>query len=505
MSVGDGERKIHTIGIDLGTTFSAVAILDQNGQAQALPNAEGSLTTPSVALWHEGTFVVGQSALDLVQSAPLEQREPLTASLVRGVKRMIGQPPDGGLLTGGFRTTPVAVSAAILAKLARDASTQLGFPVSQAVITVPAHFGDGERSATKAAAEMAGLQVLQMMNEPSAAALAYSHGKAVQPGVALVFDLGGGTFDATVLQHDEQGNARVLATQGIEELGGINFTNKLAGELQRRYESQTQQRYPSDHLASDLLVVEAEKAKCQLSEQNEITVELAPIGAPAASIILTRRQFERQINLHLIQLQTAVEIALERARLTPEKVERVLLCGGSSRIPAVQAMLEDLFGKPPERILDLDLSVALGAAYQAANCERVQQGQEAGLQLLSGGLIVDCVSYAVGIAILNARGDQQVKLIMLHAGDPLDTWSPPYAVRLASASSNFPPIAVYRGEETQLDAADYLGETIVTLPPGLNAGTRAMIQMLQDQSGLIHIQIVMNEQIVPGALQRVQH
>ncbi len=505
MNRSESAQSVQTVGIDLGTTFSGIAIVDQNGQAKAIPNAEGLLTTPSVAIWHNNSFIVGKLALDLVAGAEPVERDKMTKALIRGVKRMIGQPLNGELTSGGHRTTPIEVSAAILAKLARDASAYLGFAVSDAVITVPAHFGDAERNATKMAAEMAGLHVLQIMNEPSAAALTYSYGKKVEPGTALVFDLGGGTFDATLLQSDETG-ARVLATQGIEELGGINFTNKLASDLQRRYEAVMRQPYPNDSLSSTALLVEAERAKCLLSEEKDVVVQLTPNGGLPAELQITRKQFERLIGLYIIQLQTAVEIALERAKKTPADVQRVLLCGGSSRIPAVQAMLEEFFGKPPERMLDLDLSVALGAAYQALNCERAQRPQSptSPLQLLPGGLIVDCVSYPVGIAVLNASGNQLVKLVMLHPGDPLDTWSSPFAVRIANTAGAFPPIAVYKGEDPQLEPSDYLGDIAITFPPRTAAGARATIRMLQDQSGIVQIQIAVNEQAIPGNLQRVQ-
>src|SRR5438876_6470431 len=149
------------VGIDLGTTFSAIAIVDDDHEAQAILNAEGKLTTPSVALWQENAYIVGQPALDLIERAEGEERVRLAAALIRGVKRMVGNPPLGGLISNGHRTTPVEVSAAILAKLARDGSARLGFAVQDAVITVPAHFGDRERNATKEAAEIAGLHVLQ--------------------------------------------------------------------------------------------------------------------------------------------------------------------------------------------------------------------------------------------------------------------------------------------------------------------------------------------------------
>jgi molecular chaperone DnaK len=495
--------SVQAVGIDLGTTFSVIAIVDQKGQAQALPNAEGSPTTPSVAIWHQGAFVVGQPALDLVKNAPPAMRAAMTTDLIRGVKRMIGQPPAGGLNSGGQRTTPIEVSAAILGKLARDASSYLGFHVKDAVITVPAHFGDRERNATKVAAEMAGLHVLQVMNEPSAAALTYSVGKEVTPGNALVFDLGGGTFDVTVLRQ-EKTEARVLATQGIDELGGINFTNKLATELQRRYQLAVGKPYPDDLLASHILLDAAERAKCQLSDEQVVTIQLAPPGLAAATIQVTRQQFERLINLYMTQLQTAVDIALEHAKKAPSEVGRVLLCGGSSRIPAVQRALEEIFGYPPERILDLDLSVALGAAYQALNCEQAQRANvpSSGLQLLPGGLIIDCVSYPVGIAVMDAQGSRLVKLVLLQKGDPLNAWSDEYAVRLASGSAQFPPIRVYKGEGEHPEKADFLGDIVVALPPGIPPGTRATVRMLQDQSGFVQIQIAINEQDVRGSLRR---
>ena len=156
--------------------------------------------------------------------------------------------------------------------------------------------------------------------------------------------------------------------------------------------------------------------------------------------MVTRKQFNNLISLFILQLQTAVEVAIERAGKTPADIARVLLCGGSSRIPAIQNMLAEFFGRRPETILDLDLSVALGAAYQAAYSE------EPALQLEDGGLVIDCVSYPVGIAVKNAAGEP-IKLVMLRPGDPLTTWSQPFAVRIVGSTSAFPPIAVYKGED----------------------------------------------------------
>jgi len=493
------------VGIDLGTTFSSITIVGDDNIAHSISNAEGSPTTPSVALWRDGAFLVGQPALDFVQSVSGPERERLVGSLIRGVKRMMGRPPSGGLISNGYKTNPVEVSAAILSKLARDASARLGFPVRDAVITVPAHFGDRERNATKTAAERAGLQVLQIINEPSAAALTYTHGQRVEPGTALVFDLGGGTFDATVLQLGADEN-RVLATKGIEELGGINFTNSLATSLRRRYEAETKTAYPNDSIAYDLLVNVAEVAKCNLSTQQIAKVVLTPPGGMPLELEVTRQQFENLISLLLLQLQIAVEQALDRAHKKPSDIQRVLLCGGSSRIPAVQEMLARFFGRRPEATLDLDLSVALGAAYQAAAYATQKEPNAThapALQLLEEeGLVIDCVSYPVGIAVKNAHGDP-IKLLMLHPGDPLDVWSQPFPVRILGPITTFPPIDVYTGDGTQLLAKDYLGQISLSLPPGTLGGARATVMMRQDRSGLVQIQIQLDGRDLPGHLRRI--
>jgi molecular chaperone DnaK len=496
---------VRAVGIDLGTTNSVVAIVGEDGQAQAIPNAEGMLTTPSVALWDGTKFLVGQPALDFVQVASRVERESRAAALIRGVKRMLGNAPKCGLISNGYRTSPVEVSSAILARLARDASEWVGFKVQHVVIAVPAHFGDRERSEIKAAAEMAGLVVPQIMNEPSAAALTYTRGRQAKPGIAVVFDLGGGTFDVTVMQLDEK-ETRVLATHGIEELGGINFTNSLATMLRRRYETLTKTTYPADSLSIDKLVAVAEIAKCTLSSQDKTIAKLAPSQGPALDMEITREQFEDLIDLFIYQLRVSVETAVEHAGKTPGEVTQVLLCGGSSRIPAVQAMLTELFGRQPEQTLDLELSVALGVAYQAFNLVHKEQAKRTngGLQILPASLVIDCVSYPVGIAVLDANGQRYVKLVMLRQGDPFDRWSSPYAVRIAGSTTAFPSIAVYKGEGEDLDATDYLGDITLTLPPGTQPGVRATVRMLQDQSGLIQVQMALNGKELPGSLHRPQ-
>ncbi|HYU77247.1 MAG TPA: Hsp70 family protein [Ktedonobacteraceae bacterium] len=480
----------HAIGIDLGTTNSAMAIAGDQGHAMIIPNAEGMATTPSVAIWHKGGFLVGQPALDLVYHA--EGAEQLEKHLIRGVKRLIGKIPRGGLSSNGHATDPVEVSSAILHKLASDASMYLGYPIRNIVITVPAHFVDYEREATRKAAEMAGLRVLQIVNEPSAAALAYTSGQTGgKAETALVFDLGGGTFDVTVLQLEMQ-QARVLSTKGIEELGGMNFTTSLVRFLKREYEKAIQTPFPDDGASSFLIFSVAEGAKRRLSEAETTEVYLAPKTGKVARIPITRQIFTRQIGAALVSLEVAVQEALNGARKAPADINRVLLCGGSSRIPAVQKMLTELFGRPPEASLDLDLSVAFGAAYLATTYH------EPGLQQL-----VDCVSYSVGIALKDARG-ADMKSILLHPGDPLDVWSkPPLPVKILTSAAAFPPIRVYTGDSEEIEEKDYLGSIACQLPSDTQPGTVATVEMRQNRNGQIEININVGGKSLPCGLQRL--
>ena len=226
------------------------------------------------------------------------------------------------------------------------------------------------------------------------------------------------------------------------------------------------------------------------------TVHLAPPQGKEVDLVVTRKQFAKLIELFILQLQTAVEVALERAGKSPTDIDRVLLCGGSSRIPAIQDMLTQVFGRRPETTLDLDLSVALGAAYQAA------YNEEPGLMLEDGGLVIDCISYPVGIAVKSSTGES-TKLVMLRSGDPLNAWGQPFAVRIVGSATTFPPIAVYKGEGSQLQPKDRLGEIALQLPPGTPAGARATVMMRQDQSGLVEVQINIEGRELPGTLTRI--
>jgi len=344
------------IGIDLGTTNSCVAVME-GGEAIVIPNPEGSRTTPSVVAFANGERLVGQVA----------KRQAVTNpdNTVMSIKRKMGQKVETKLAGKGYQ--PPEISAFILQKLKSDAEAYLGETVSQAVITVPAYFSDSQRQATKDAGKIAGLEVLRIINEPTAAALAYGLDKSEEHTV-LVFDLGGGTFDVSILELDE-GVFQVKATSGNNFLGGDDFDQKIVDYLVESFRREQGIDLAADKMAMQRLREAAEKAKCELSGTMTSNINLPFITATAdgpkhMDVTLTRAKFD-ELTADLVE-KTLVPTrqALKDAGLNPSEIDRVLLVGGSSRIPAVQEAIRRLIGKEPHKGINPDECVALGAAIQ---------------------------------------------------------------------------------------------------------------------------------------------
>lgn len=347
-----------TIGIDLGTTNSVVAVME-GGKPTVIANAEGSRTTPSIVGFSKtGEKLVGQ----------LAKRQAILNpdKTVISIKREMGT--DHKVHISGKDYTPQEISAMILRKLADDASAYLGEKVVSAVITVPAYFNDAQRQATKDAGKIAGLDVLRIVNEPTAAALAYGLEK-VKPEKVLVFDLGGGTFDVSVLEIGD-GVHEVLSTSGDTHLGGDDFDEKVMNWLCDEFKKQEAIDLRNDKQAMQRLKEAAEKAKCELSSVVETNINLPFITADAngpkhLDIALTRAKFEELCYDLLERCKKPVEQALKDANLSKGEIDEVVLVGGSSRIPAVQALVKDYTGKEPNQSVNPDEVVAVGAAIQA--------------------------------------------------------------------------------------------------------------------------------------------
>ena len=347
-----------TIGIDLGTTNSVVAVME-GGKPTVIANAEGSRTTPSiVGFAKNGERLVGQ----------LAKRQAILNpdNTIISIKRHMGE--DYKKNIDGKDYTPQEISAMILRKLADDASAYLGEKVTSAVITVPAYFNDAQRQATKDAGKIAGLDVLRIVNEPTAAALAYGLEKQTNEKV-LVFDLGGGTFDVSILEIGD-GIHEVLSTSGDTRLGGDDFDEKIINWLCDEFKKQEGIDLRNDKQAMQRLKEAAEKAKCELSSVVETNINLPFITADAngpkhLDISLTRAKFEELSHDLLERCKVPVEKAIKDAGISKSELNEVVLVGGSTRIPAVQQLVKEYTGKEPNQSVNPDEVVAVGAAVQA--------------------------------------------------------------------------------------------------------------------------------------------
>ena len=346
------------IGIDLGTTNSCVAVME-GGEAVVIPNPEGNRTTPSVVAFSKnGERLVGQIAKRQAVTNP--------EHTVISIKRDMGTNKKVKIEEDEF--TPQEISAMILQKLKADAENYLGTKVTQAVITVPAYFSDSQRQATKDAGKIAGLEVLRIINEPTAAALAYGMDKEDKDQKIMVYDLGGGTFDVSILDIGD-GVFEVLATSGNNRLGGDDFDNRIIDYLVDEFKKSNGIDLKTDKMAMQRLKEAAEKAKIELSGMQQTQINLPFITADSTGpkhldITLTRPKFEELIR-DLVESTTGpVNQALKDAGLTADKIDQVLLVGGSTRVPMVQETVKRITGKEPNKGINPDECVAVGAAIQ---------------------------------------------------------------------------------------------------------------------------------------------
>jgi len=347
------------IGIDLGTTNSCVAVLE-GGEPKVIVNKEGSRTTPSVVhIKKDGERVVGAAAKRQLVTAP--------ERTVASIKRMMGR--DHKTTIDGKNYMPQEISAMILQKLKRDAEDYLGEKVTQAVITVPAYFEDAQRQATKDAGKIAGLEVLRIINEPTAAALAYGLDKAEKDQTILVFDLGGGTFDVSILELGD-GVFEVKATRGNNYLGGDDFDNRVVDWLAEEFKKGNGIDLKADPRALSRLKEAAEKAKIELSTTSNTDINLPFItadenGPKHMDVTLSRSKFEELIHDLVEKTVGPTRQAMNDAGVTGDDLDQVILVGGSTRVPAVLELVKKLTGKEPNKSVNPDEVVAIGAAIQA--------------------------------------------------------------------------------------------------------------------------------------------
>lgn len=455
-----------TIGIDLGTTNSVVAVME-GGKPTVIANAEGSRTTPSIVGFQKssGERLVGQLAK---RQAILNPERTIIS-----VKRHMGT--DKKYSIDGKDYAPQEISSMILRKLADDASKYLGEKVTSAVITVPAYFNDSQRQATKDAGRIAGLEVLRIINEPTAASLAYGMDKKSNEKI-LVFDLGGGTFDVSVLEVGD-GVFEVLSTSGDTLLGGDDFDEKVIDWLSEEFRKQEGIDLRNDKQAMQRLKEAAEKAKCELSSVLETNISLPFITADAngpkhLEIILTRAKYDDLTRDLVERCRKPIEQALKDAKLATGEVDEVVLVGGSTRMPSVQKLVKEMTGKDPNQSVNPDEVVAVGAAIQAG----VLAGEVKDIVLL------DVTPLTLGIETL---GGVMTTLV------PRNTTIPVSKSQVFSTAENHQTavdIHVYQGERPMAKDNKLLGSfRLDGIPPAPRGVPQIEVSFDIDANGIVNV------------------
>jgi len=460
------------VGIDLGTTFSGIAIVNDYGKPEIIPNRDGERITPSVILFEGDTPIVGMIAKQAAVTTPL--------NVAQFIKRQMGDASYKFTTEDGTTYTPEELSAMILKRLKADAEETLGESITDAVITVPAYFNDAQRKSTQDAGKIAGLNVLHIINEPTAAALAYGVDKVEEEQTVLVYDLGGGTFDVTIMKvgHDE---INVIATGGDKNLGGFDFDNEVMKYLNEQVKQECGVDLFDDPVLEQDLRDKAELAKKTLSTRTKTNVFLSA-GGKNLTVPLTREKFQELTQTWMDKTATILSFVLEDSGLNWSEIDKVLLVGGSTRMPAVSELIETVSGQKPSLELNQDEVVAMGAALQAAILS-AERGLPAG-ENVPDIVIHDVNSHSLGIVALNDFGILR-NFIVLKKDTPIPCEAQEIFHTIED-NQRVIDVKVTQGEDEDLDYVNIVGEAEMEIAP-YPKGTPVEITIHYDSDGIIHV------------------
>lgn len=463
------------IGIDLGTTFSAMAYM-KDGKAEIIPNSEGERLTPSIVFFdNDNSIVVGTFAKNVAVSEG--------DRVVQFIKRRMGD--DYLIHQQGKDWRPEEISALILEKLKKDAESYLNTTIRDAVITVPAYFNDRKRMATKKAGEIAGLNVLQIINEPTAAAMEFTASHEVRNKIMLVYDFGGGTFDVTIMRVDGK-KIDVISTGGDHQLGGKDIDDRIIAYFQEEFQKSTKFDPLKSLAGQQRLRNEAEAAKKRLSSSASTRIALDVEGR-VANFKMTQAKFEDLIDDLMIRTEMNVELVLnnavlDNAKLTTQQINDVVLVGGSSRIPVVSKLLAKLFGKEPLKTVNPDEVVAQGAAILAHSLA-IESGQAIPTPNTVLPQFSDVCSHSLGVVCLNDRRVPENSVIIPKNSTIPCKFSQSYGTVRDNQSAV--EIQILEGEDKDPEHCTQLGTALIENLPPSPEGSEVEITFAYDASGIL--------------------
>jgi molecular chaperone DnaK len=454
------------VGIDLGTTTSGLAYIRSDGHPEIVPNGDGERMTPSVVYFDPDEEV------KLVGSAARDGGDP--ARTIYQIKRAMDN-PEYIVEIDGKRWTPTEISALILAKLKRECSRIIG-EIHDVVVTVPANFNEFARKATIAAARIAGLNVKRLVNEPTAAALYYAHAKQIR-GRTLVYDLGGGTLDTTVLDIGDHEEFRILTSEGARHLGGANFDECILELIAQQYQLQRGGRLYADDAQKRRMLMEGENHKKMLSKLRKASETVGNDRGGLSRIELTREAFEGAVSRLLVRTEMLVEQALASVGLGPEAIDHVVLVGGSTRMPAVRELLERMFGFPPLSCGNVDECVALGAALFAKQARTVHE--------------VCNHSYGTLALVENRETGEETfqNTVVIPKNTPIPCAESQTYVTSEDGEREI-EVEITQGEDTDPKYVDVIGKIVLDVPPGRPAGCEVTVTYSYDENQRVRALVV---------------